>query len=179
MTETAPLKLRGESREDLHVIAASLQDAIIPRRDIGYEPAVERFTLVASRFVWELSPSPDAPPPDRDADGNPLYYRVNAGLSFDQVRRVTSRNLDAASPGGMLALLTIDAAAQPDGAVTIDLIFAGDGAIRLEARRILCHLTDLSEPWPTPNRPEHRLAGDEAAEVAGGASDAANAAERH
>ncbi len=170
-----PLKLRAETREDLHVIAASLQDAIVPRAEMAYEHEAKRFALVASRFVWEVAPDSASPPPERDGDGNAVYYRVQAGLAFEQVRRVSSRNLDGAAAGGMLELLTIDADESEDGAV-ITLVFAGDGQLRLEAARVLCHLTDLSAPWPTPNRPEHadlatEAAGDSAAQAETAARD--------
>jgi Protein of unknown function (DUF2948) len=35
------------------------------------------------------------------------------------------------------------------------LDFAGGSSIRLEVERILCHLDDLGEPWPTRWQPRH------------------------
>ena len=40
---------------------------------------------------------------------------------------------------------------------SIILFFAGGGAIRLEVRRILCHLEDLGDAWPTTRRPVHPM----------------------
>ena len=38
------------------------------------------------------------------------------------------------------------------------LDFAGGSSVRLEVGRILCHLDDLGEPWPTRWRPKHPVA---------------------
>jgi Protein of unknown function (DUF2948) len=50
----------------------------------------------------------------------------------------------------LLELLAITAQA---GAITLE--FAGDASVRLEVDRILCHLEDIGEPWPTRWRPDH------------------------
>jgi hypothetical protein len=39
------------------------------------------------------------------------------------------------------------------GAIQLD--FAGGASIQLETGEILCHLDDLSEPWPTRWQPRH------------------------
>ena len=56
----AALKLRAEDAEDLAVISACLQDALVPVRDLAYVPEDRTFLLVANRFRWEngLSPAP-------------------------------------------------------------------------------------------------------------------------
>ena len=47
----------------------------------------------------------------------------------------------------------------------ITLEFSHQGVIRLEADRILCHLEDLDEPWPTTWRPHHAVEGNPAEEA--------------
>jgi hypothetical protein len=49
--------------------------------------------------------------------------------------------------------------------------FAGDAALRLQGPRIVCHMEDLGEPWPTRWRPSH---DDRAADAAGAGDTAAS-----
>ena len=142
MTMTGGLKLRATDAEDLAVIAACLQDAVLPLAEMTFQPAESRFVMVASRFRWE------------DADGERvegrIYERVHCGVRFDEVKAVRVRDIEQNKPSRILELLTLDAG---DGYV--DLIFAGGGVIRLEMKRLLCHLEDIDEPWPTQWRPAH------------------------
>ncbi len=181
MPGTGPLKLRAHDIEDLRALATCLQDALVPVADLAYLKAEKRFVMVANRFKWEggaqtvpdsaPEPAPAAPEPalavpepartDRDsdarfeeADGGPLYQRVNCTVCFDWVRKVRLRGLDLRRKDQLLNLLTLEA---DPGAVT--LLFSGGGEIRLEVSDIRCHLEDLGEPWPTRWRPDHAEAG--------------------
>lgn len=157
-----PLKLRARDCADMDVLAALLQDALVPQADMTYLAREKRFVMVANRFRWHGDPAEDdrpaAPAPQAededvafvDEEGPPPFERVNSGVCFDRVKRVRYRGL---TPGGrdeILNLLTIDS--RPD---SITLIFAGDAAIRLEVEAIRCHLEDIGDPWPTRWRPRH------------------------
>ena len=48
-----PLRLLAEDADDLHIISAALQDAILRPVDIVWEPSGRRVTLKLSRFCWE------------------------------------------------------------------------------------------------------------------------------
>ncbi|MGE0153226.1 MAG: DUF2948 family protein [Reyranellaceae bacterium] len=142
-----PLKLRAEDAEDLQVISSALQDSLVAVRDIGFLPDQKRFALVVNRFCWE------APP---DAEGH--YWRTHCALAFDTVAGVASHDIDRRFDDRLLSLLAIEVeAAAPGGGSVILLRFAGKSAIRLEVQRILCHLEDVGEAWPTGWRPGHRL----------------------
>jgi hypothetical protein len=138
------LKLRATDADDLAVISAVLQDAVIPGDEMTYLPSEHRFVLVANRFRWE------------DSDGQPvpgrIYERVHAGLVIDTVRAVKTRGFDPTQKDRLLSLLAIE---PNDGA--IDLLFSGGTAIRIEVERILCHLEDVAEPYPTRLRPNHAV----------------------
>src|SRR5437763_17207664 len=58
--DSAALKLRAEDADDLAVISACLQDALVPVADLAYVPEDGTFLLVANRFRWEngLRPAP-------------------------------------------------------------------------------------------------------------------------
>ena len=53
---TDALKLLARDEEDLAVISAILQDALIPVSEMAYLPEEHRFALVANRFRWEAPP---------------------------------------------------------------------------------------------------------------------------
>ena len=135
---TRRLRLRIEDEEDLSVAASVLQDAIIPAADMAFLPDEQRFVFVANRFCWE-----------EKGGANAGFERVNCGVAFEGVSAVRSRDV-ATDPGAMLNLLTVGV---EDGAIM--LVFAGGGAIRLDAGAVRGHLEDLGEPWPTRSRPEH------------------------
>lgn len=142
-----PLKLRAEDREDLQVISSALQDSLVAVRDMGLLQDQKRFALVLNRFCWETPP---------DAEGH--YWRTHCALAFDLVNRVSMRDIDRRFDDRLLSLLAIEIEATlPSGSSVILLRFAGKPAIRLEVDRILCHLEDVGEAWPTAWRPGHRL----------------------
>ena len=138
--DAAPLKLRAEDAEDLAVLSAVLQDALVPVGEMAFLPEERRFVLVANRFVWERRPQ----------DGGKRYERTLAGVAFDEVDAVKIRGFDRGHPDRILQILAVHAV---PGAIVFD--FSGNDSLRLETRRILCHLEDLGEPWPTPWCPHH------------------------
>ena len=162
-SDDKPLKLRAHDPADMDVVAALLQDALVPQADMAYLAREKRFVMVANRFRWHGDPAEDdlpAAPTAEPAGGDvafaeaagdaPPFERVNSGLCFDKVARVRYRGLRPGGNDEILNLLTIDS--RP-GAIT--LIFAGDAAIRLEVEAIRCHLEDIGDPWPTRWRPRH------------------------
>jgi hypothetical protein len=48
----AALKLRAEDADDLAVLSACLQDALVPVRDLAYVADQKIFVFVANRFRW-------------------------------------------------------------------------------------------------------------------------------
>ena len=136
------LKLIARDEEDLAVLSAVLQDALIPVSEMAYLPEERRFVLVANRFCWEA-------PPDRPREN---FERRLTGLSVGGVAAVRRRGFSLAGPDRILSLLAIR---RVEGALQLE--FAGGAAIRLETAEILCHLDDLGEPWPTRWQPRHPL----------------------
>src|SRR5487761_1422293 len=124
------LRLKAEDDEDLAVISAVLQDAMVLVGDMVYEAEDRRFVLVANRA--------------RHGE------RVMAGLRIDGVTAVKRREFDPRDAERLLVLLAVRSA---PGAIYLD--FAGGASIRLESGGILCHLDDFGEPWPTRFRPRH------------------------
>jgi len=155
-----PLKLRAIDDEDLAVLAACLQDALVPAHDMRYLAGENRFVLVANRFCWERLPGMGLEGAGTaDPEAGP-FERVHCGLTIEHVRRVQSRGFPDAGTGDsekLYEVLTILAEpAGADGAV-LTLVFAGDAAVRLEVERIEVLAGDVGEPWPTLWRPHHAL----------------------
>jgi len=140
------LRLRAEDSDDLAVLSAVLQDALVAVGEMMFIPTERRFVLVANRFRWE--PEGAAP--------RTSFERCLSGLRIDAVNAVQRRGFTPREMDRFLVLLALRAEA---GAIHLD--FAGGAGIRLEVERILCHLDDLGEPWPTRWRPSHPLDGDE------------------
>src|SRR5262252_8835578 len=153
------LKLRARDAEDLAMVAALLQDALVALADIKYLGRERRFALMVNRFRWETlagdsrqaGPPPSAPGDASFADqGAAGFERVHSALVFDRVRSVKHRGLVSGTKAGVLVLLNIHL----DGSYVF-ISFAGGAEIRLEVERFSCHLEDVGEPWPTVWRPEH------------------------
>lgn len=142
--DNSVLKLRAEDSEDLAVISACLQDALVPVRDFAYVPEDRAFLFVANRFRWEngLRPAP----------GETGLERTLCGITFSEVIGVSYSGFRRSENGRILSLLAIRA---ENGAIKLE--FSGGAAIRLEVARILCHAKDVGEPWPTPWQPRHEL----------------------
>lgn len=149
------LRLRAEDAEDLKVLSAYLQDAIVPICDLGYLRDERRFVLVANRFKWETCHA--APQPPRPGAAFP-YERTHCGLRFEGVTAVRTRGIDLKDRGRMLGLLAIECGADAE-AGHVFLHFAGGACIRIEMERVLVQLEDIGEPWPTSRMPSHPLDG--------------------
>jgi hypothetical protein len=141
------LKLRALDGEDLAVISACLQDAAVPLSEISYLPSQRRLAFVASRYRWENDGADHDP--KGGAEGT-VQERINCGVVFDRVTRVRTRHVDLSDRSQTFDLLAVDIR---DG--DIILVLGGGGEVRLEVERIVCHLQDIGEPWPTQWRPGH------------------------
>ncbi len=145
--EPVALKLRAEDADDLAVISACLQDALVLVADLAFVPEEQSFLMVANRFRWERGRAPDPAAADE---------RVLCGVSFRDVRQASYRGFRRSAGQTILCLLAIRAELAEAGGV-IHLDFAGGASIRLEVGSIRAHVRDLGEPWPTQWRPGHDL----------------------
>lgn len=140
-TAIEPLRLLAEDADDLHIISAALQDAIMRPVDIVWERSARRVTLALSRFCWECGGT-----------------RVMAAMQFGDVIAVKSRRLPR-GPEHALELLAMDfePGEAPGGRVI--LMFAGGGDLRIDVECLDAVLTDLSERWPARVAPTHLADG--------------------
>jgi hypothetical protein len=145
------LKLRAEDGDDLAVLSACLQDAIVPVRDLAYVRDRQMFVFIANRFRWESGLRP--------APGDFRRQRILCAVTFEAVDAASYRGFSRRDEDRILALLAIRPEPAPGGGAAIHLEFSGHAAIRLEVARIQCRAKDLGEPWPTPWHPRHEPEG--------------------
>jgi hypothetical protein len=150
-----PLKLLALDEDDLQVMSAHLQDALLRVADIAYVPADKRFAMIANRFDWETAG-------DGARGGKKNFQRRRAALRFDRVLGVQLQGVNQRAKNAVLELLAIkfEETEKPEGHIT--LIFAGGGAIRLQVECIEAEMKDLGPVWKTKLKPEHEDGGDAA-----------------
>lgn len=150
-----PLKLIAKDLEDLQILAAHLQDSLLPMLSMSYDPKEKVFRALANRFCWEHGEH-------EDEDGS-YYYRTHSGLEIHHVTKVLHKNFDFKGSRRAHNLLTLSL--QDDKA--IHLVFSGDSEIRVEVDDMHILLGDVHHPWPTRKKPTHlhehvdRLASEE------------------
>jgi hypothetical protein len=83
--------------------------------------------------------------------------RVRSGLHFDRVLGVRSHNIRQGAPDAVISLLAIRFTPRGPGdpAGTVEMTFAGGGAIRLDVECIDAELADVSAEWAARGRPAH------------------------
>ncbi|MCK5750064.1 MAG: DUF2948 family protein [Oricola sp.] len=146
MKDYKPLRLMAGDAEDLGIVSAVLQDAVAKLGDFAFLPAERRYAFVANRFLWECA---------ADRKNGP-FARVRAGVHFDDVKSAQFQNLRTDAKDAVVELLAIKFEPGEDGAGVIVLDFAGGGAVRLEVESVNAYLSDISEPWRTRAKPEHK-----------------------
>ena len=135
------LKLAALDSDDLAVISAQMQDAVLRVGDITQVRSRQQFALVANRFAWDSG----------------QRERRRTGLHFDHVLSVKTQNIRQGDPDAIISLLaiTFQETDTPSGVITLD--FAGGGTIRLEVECIEASLKDLGPAWATANQPSHEV----------------------
>ena len=142
--ESRNLHLLAFDSEDLAVLSAHLQDALVRVGDMAWLPEESRFALILSRFDWP-------------AAEQGRCERAACGLRFDRVRTVRQTGVPQQTPNVVLDLLAIsfEPGDAPSGLVT--LTFAGGAAIRLDVECLEGALGDLGPRWQAGARPGHAL----------------------
>lgn len=141
------LKLVALDEEDLQVLSAHLQDAVLKVSDLQYLAPEKRFVLILNRFVWEKS----KPKLFR----KPQYQRRRAMLHFNRVSAVQANGIDRQKSDEVLSLLSIRFVPGEAPAGTIELIFSANATLRLSSECIEAQLTDLGAAWETQSLPRH------------------------
>jgi hypothetical protein len=140
--KTPLLKLLALDAEDLAVVSANLQDAIVRLGDMAFLPDRQIFALVMSRFDWE---------------GLLVGRRERrqTGVHFARVRRVTYSKLPRERADVLLNLLSLSFETNDPPSGIIRLTFSGGAAIRLHVECIEAEMRDLGPRWRAKAIPGH------------------------
>lgn len=150
MPDDELLRLVAFDAEDLAVLSAHLQDAVLKVKDIAWLSNEGHFVLVLNRFAWEKAV--------KGSWRKREYERRRAGLHFARVTKVQATGIDREAPEAVLELLAVRFEQEdgPSGEVMLD--FAGGAGIRLSVEVLEAELTDLGPAWSTPHAPRHIVA---------------------
>ncbi len=158
-------KIVAKDKDDLTVISALLQDSIVARTDMTFLPGEQRFVMIVNRFRWEQSDlddmlddalvdnrsNEDASYLDNDKNLTATFSRVQSALRIENVEAAQTRNLEqCADSVGLLNILSVGLEQN-----VLLITLSNQAAIRLNLGQIACYLEDISEPWPSPSKPDH------------------------
>ncbi|MGD9785823.1 MAG: DUF2948 family protein [Hyphomicrobiaceae bacterium] len=148
MADNPPLKLLALDDEDLAILSAHLQDAVMRVGDMTYLPGAKRFAAVLNRFDWLGTLA---------SGGDQMLARRRAGLRFERVLSARRMGIDLARRNDVLSLLSVTAthAGQDDPGGRIRLDFSGGTAVELVVECIEVELRDLGAQWQTGRQPTH------------------------
>lgn len=145
----APLALIAQEPEDVVVVSALLQDAVLPVTEIRYERAARRLALLVNRFRWEDKSAAEA--------RRRPYERVRSLLVISDVVAVARQGIDLTDRDTVLSLLSLSWEPGEDGTGRLILVFAGDGAIAADVECLDLTLRDVTRPYKAPSgqMPDH------------------------
>ena len=136
------LQLAALDVEDLAVISAHMQDAVLLVGGMSFNRRRQQFALVANRFAWDEAET---------------RQRRRTGLHFDRVRAVKTLNIRGAEKDAVLSLLAITFSESDSPSGEVLLTFSGGGTVRLDVECLECQLKDLGPAWSTVSMPQHPL----------------------
>ena len=139
------LKLIAKTEEDLKVLSAHLQDSIVKTSGIAMLEKNRIFLMQLNRFMWE----------DVEKGVFRKNKRIRTILKFENVIKVTSKNVNQKKNDRFLDFLAIETIKMPDKNYEMNLIFSGDIVIKLVVEALEVTLDDQGIPWESKNKPKH------------------------
>ncbi len=142
----APLNLGAMDPEDLQVLSALAQDAVLTVADVAWEKRHHRLALLVNRLRREDGVHQDPP------------ERVRALLVVENVLKVAAQGISRDEKDTVLSLLSVGFEPGEDGAGYVELTFAGDGALRCEVEALELRLKDVTRPYRaiSGQMPDHK-----------------------
>jgi len=147
---TDELKLVALDRDDIEVVSAHVQDALVRVADIFWQPHAHRFVMALNRFDWVTAA-------DTESKGD--YRRCRTALRFERVVSCKCRDIDPADKAARLNLLAVEFVERDAPAGVVTMTFSGGGVIRLEVECLEAELADLGEIFVADACPNHFAAG--------------------
>jgi Protein of unknown function (DUF2948) len=141
-----PLKFIVLDEEDLEVMSAHVQDALVKVADVIWRPQEKRLVIGLNRFDWEGA-----------QDLHPDYRRRRAALRFERVLACKCKSVNPAGKDAVLNLLAVEFVETDAPAGVVTLTFSGGGVLRLEVECLEAELADLGPSWTVAGRPAHPI----------------------
>ena len=141
------LKLIALDGEDIQIVSAHLQDALVRTTDIHWRPSEKRLVVGLSRFDWESANGDD-----------PEFRRCRSALRVERVLSCKCRHVDhGGGKSEALNLLAVGFSENDAPGGVLTLTFSGGAALRLEVECLEVELADLGPAWGTEVCPAHPL----------------------
>jgi Protein of unknown function (DUF2948) len=134
------LKLKALDGDDLLVVSAQMQDALVRVSDMTFHVRRRQFAMIASRFAWEAHPAKE---------------RRRTGLHFENVLTVKRKGFTQARDDVILSLLAMSFVETESPGGTVDLTFSAGHSIQLGVEYLSCALQDLGPAWSSNTVPSH------------------------
>ena len=124
-----------------------IQDSIVSVKDIVFLKKNKTFLMLVNRFMWE----------DVEKGVFRQNKRISSAITFNNVKKVISKNINQKNKERALELLTIKSFLPTDNSYQIQLIFAGDNLITIFAEIIDVLLDDIGKPHSVKKTPKHTV----------------------
>ena len=144
------LKLVALDHDDIEVVSAHVQDAVVRVADVLWQPREHRFVMFLNRFDWMSAVKPNA---------KTDYRRCRTALRFERVLGCKCRDINPTDKEARLNLLAVAFAETNAPAGTVTLTFSGGGVIRLDVECLEAELADLGEIFTAEICPDHFATG--------------------
>jgi hypothetical protein len=144
------LKLVALDRDDIEVISAHVQDALVRVGDILWQPREHRFVMALNRFDWMSAV---------DVKHAAEYRRCRTALRFERVLGCKCRGVNPTDKEARLNLLAVAFNESDAPAGNVTLTFSGGGSIRLDVECLEAELADLGEVRTAEICPDHFASG--------------------
>ena len=144
-----PLKLIALDVEDLTVLSAAVQDAILDESEISFDASKGQLILPLRRYAWEL--------PGARRWLFPTKQRRLSVLDFARVLKVEHKGMskDKSGPLAILALKFEQTGGDDDPSGVMDIVFAGAGMLRAHVECVEARLVDQGATWRAAAKPRH------------------------
>lgn len=147
------LKLMALDGEDLQVLSAHIQDAILRSDGITYLAGENRLIFELRRYAWEI--------PGARRWLFPKKERRLAALHFDKVTNISSLGIQQKASDEIYSLLAMKFVPDNElGSPSGDIYFSFSDGKKMIANVecIEAQLTDLGAKWRADSRPRHNKA---------------------
>lgn len=135
--EGRALRLWATDADDLRVVSALCQDAVLPASQMRWSARRREAAFLVNRFRWE--------------HGTRSPERVRSVLTLGDATAVRGQGVAPGDGDTVLSLLALEWEAGAEGAGVLRLLFAGDGVVEVSCECLDLRLADVTRPYAAPS----------------------------